>query len=228
MTDIVVYRARFTAFVSPHICEEFVAGEDFAGIFEGILQKFEFFAREGEFLSVQTDEHFFAVHIDIARLDYGVVACHSAEHGGDFGGKFEYAERFGDIVVGSEIEPRHFIRLLAERGEHYAVDFGVAFLEARHNLQSVAVAEHYVHDGNAGKPVRDSRFELRNRAECETFDVVELQGAFHQLADSVVVFQKINKFFHTRLVKNISRMGRRFKAFSEFGVRRIPPSARCS
>ena len=44
VTDIIVYGARFAAFVSPNVGEKFVAREHFVGIFEGILQQFELFA----------------------------------------------------------------------------------------------------------------------------------------------------------------------------------------
>lgn len=75
--------------------------------------------------------------------------------------------------------------------------------EPGEHVKSVAVREHYVQHRDTGRLCRRRFLERFDRAERVAADVTELQRAFDEVAYAVVVFEKINEFFHNFLPREI-------------------------
>ncbi len=88
--------------------------------------------------------------VGFARASEGVVvrAVSASEHGAYARYHLGYGERFGDIVVGSDVEPHHCVVLTVEGGAEYDGDeFGLGVVAHPFcKVESAQALHHYVDD----------------------------------------------------------------------------------
>jgi len=93
----------------------------------------------------------------VGTVDFNVADFHgarrersfeAAEHGFDASNKFAWAERFGDVVVGTEFESKNAVGLAALRGQKDDGDRGQAcgLADGAADFQSVFAGDHDVED----------------------------------------------------------------------------------
>src|SRR5262245_12038705 len=109
------------AAVAPDRIEQLVARDYFASMFDEIFQDVEFSRRDFDRRPGLRHFELFEIDRDHAEMElFGrfALAMSAAQERLDPGHQFHEAERLGHIIIGADLQPDHFVDLLAAGGEH--------------------------------------------------------------------------------------------------------------
>ena len=180
--------------VAPDLFEELVAAEDDLRLAGEGFEQVEFLAAEVDGLAADVD--FAPLHVDdeVAGADgrrFGGGRCSrgAAEDGFDAGDDFAWVEGFGDVVIGTELQPDDFVDVVVAGGEHQDGEIGVvASSHAAADVPAVDAGQHQVEDEQVdGRDASRRRRAVSPSAGFFDGEVLLLEVHTQECADVVFV-----------------------------------------
>ena len=151
-----VDRARLAAVVvAPHVFEQLVAREDLPGMADEEREQLEGLGLDRDDLAIAQQAVAAEIGLDWSKVhDRGRAVerdrlIRPAEEPPDPGGQLAQAERFGDVVVGPQLEADHLVDLGILGGQHHDRDAGLGPDDPA-DLDPGELGEHEVKEDEIG------------------------------------------------------------------------------
>src|SRR5438552_2777460 len=108
--------------ISPYFAQQLAAGENRVALLDKVAKQLELARRKFNALAVATDFDLPKINFDAAELknlaELERKQCAAAQERFDACEQLHRLIRFGQVIIGAELEAEHFVNHLAARSEH--------------------------------------------------------------------------------------------------------------
>ena len=190
--------------VAPDGIEKMIAGENASQMACEIIEQTEFRGRGGDGLSANRENHCGGIDSDVSNFERTgrKRALEAAQHGFDTGDEFARAERLRDVVVRSDLETKHTIRLAAfcrEKNHRHGGETG-SLADGAAEFESIFAGNHYIEHEERGAlalGIGDDRGTVGIDTHGKT---VVLQMVANEAGNIGIVFNDEDAWFHGFIV----------------------------